>query len=314
MDFNALPARQRQSAAAIAVRRLEPTAQARSHVAWVGGFAHIWTWVAPAPDIEPETRWIPESLLKAPPLVDGPRLVRAIRGVEGQVWREGQLQASQWWPEPPAGEEWHRFLRFAGLASGSLHDTPAPSDLPWQDAPWGDARRGFRFSPASLERMAWTLGLGALAFVLGWQLVVQMKWSAAQEELEARISALRSDAADLLSARERAYAARSAIAEYRQLQWATNDYVLMADIDASLPDESRLVGWMREGVKLKAGVQTQDTDPRHFIAAFSKHAVLSQLQAAPAAEAGVMGLDFTLPAPPNADGGEDVESGVEPRS
>ena len=35
---------------------------------------------------------------------------------------------------------------------------------------------------------------------------------------------------------------------------------------------------------------------------------------APAAEAGVMGLDFTLPAPPNADGGEDVESGVEPRS
>ena len=314
MDFSALPARQRQSAAAIAVRRLEPTSQARSHVAWVGGFAHIWTWAAPDPGIEPETRWIPESLLKAPPLVDGPRLVRAIRGVEGQVWREGQMQASQWWPERPTNEEWHRFLRFTGMASGALLDTPAPLDMPWQDAPWGDARRGFRTSPASLERVAWMLGLGGLALVLGWQLAVQMKWSTAQTQLETRTNALRTSAARLLSARERAYAASSAIAEYRRLQWATNDYVLMADIDASLPDEARLIGWQREGVKLKAGVRTEDADPRHFIAAFTKHPVLSQLQAAPAAEAGVMGLDFILPAPPSADNADDVEDDAEPRS
>ena len=224
------------------------------------------------------------------------------------------MQASQWWPERPTTEEWHRFLRFTGAASGPLLDTPTPLDMPWQDAPWGDSRRGFSASPASLERTAWVLGLGALALVLGWQLAVQMKWSTAQAQLETRTNALRSGASRLLAARERAYAAAAAIAEYRRLQWATNDYVLMADIDASLPDEMRLVGWQREGVKLKAGVQTQDADPRHFIAAFSKHPILSQLQAAPAAEAGVMGLDFILPAPPSADNADDVEDDAEPRS
>ena len=314
MDFSALPARQRVSAASIAARRLEPTAHARSHVAWVGGFAYIWTWAVPDTGIGSEARWIPESLLKAPPLVDGSRLLRALRGVEGQVWSEGRLLASQWWPERPTTEEWHRFLRFAGVAPGALHDTPAASDLPWRDTPWGDVRRGFSVSPASLERVAWTLGLGLLALALGWQLAMQKQWSDAQAQQEARTNALRNSAARLLSARERATDARAAIDGYRRLQWATNDYVLMADIDAALPDEARLAGWQREGVKLKAGVHSQDADPRHFIAAFAKHPVLSQLQVAPAAEAGVMALDFVLPAPPAAAGDEGADGGTEPRS
>ena len=48
-----------------------------------------------------DARWIPESLLKAPPLVDGPRLLRTLRGVEGQVWGGGRLLASQWWRYGP---------------------------------------------------------------------------------------------------------------------------------------------------------------------------------------------------------------------
>lgn len=315
IDLGALPARQRFSAAAIAARRLEPTSQARSQVAWVGGFAHIWTWVAPDPGIEPEARWIPESLLKAAPLVDGPRLLRAIRGVEGQVWMEGQMQASQWWPERPSNEDWHRFLRFAGVAqTPSNNDVPVPSDLPWQAAPWGDVRRGAGISPASFERLAWPIGLGALALALGWQLAVQAKWSAAQEQQRARIESLRSSAASLLDARERADAAQADITEYRRLQWAFDDYVLMTDIDAALPDEARLVGWQREGAKLKAGLQSQDADPRHFVAAFVKHPTLSQLQAAPATETGVMSLDFILPAPPAPPAAEAGDDGREPRS
>lgn len=313
MDFSSLPARKRGGAAAIAVRRLEPTAQARSHVAWVEGFAYIWTWPTPEPGLAPDARWIPESLLKARPHLDGPRLLRSLGGVEGQVWAEGRLLASQWWPERPASQEWHRFLRFAGVAAGALHDTPAASELPWQAVPWGDVRRGFSASPASLERAAWTLGLGALALALGWQLALQEQWSSAFAEEQARTHSLRNATARLLSARERANDARASIDAYRRLQWAISDYVLMADIDAALPDEARLVGWQREGVKLKAGVQSQDADPRHYVAAFAQHKVLSQLQVAPAAETGVMGLDFVLPPPPGTNA-DDSAGGVGPRS
>src|SRR5690606_36537450 len=112
-----------------------------------------------------ESGWIPETLLRAKPAGDGPRLLAMMRGVEGQVWREGGLRASQWWPAPPDAATWRRFLRAAGLATGD--DTvPEPETLPWADRSCADRPAGLPGSPAALERVAWVAGAGIVALGL----------------------------------------------------------------------------------------------------------------------------------------------------
>lgn len=298
LDFAALPARQRPAAARIAAARHEPVSGASVCIAWTGPVAHVWYWPQPQPSAgDEETRWIPETLLRAPPATDGPRLLRLLRGFEGQLWRERHLVCSQWWPQLPDLEEWRRFLRACGLGTEDLRAVPEPVTEPWAETPWADLRRGLFGSPAAVERLAWTGGLAALALVLGWQLAAQATWAAAHRDLQARIETLRARATPLLDARERAEAARQALEEFSSFQRGVNDYALMAEIAARLPKDSRFAAWHREGARLQVSVRSPDADPRHFVAAFDKHPRLADVVATPA-EAGVMRLDFTLPGGP----------------
>lgn len=309
LEFGQLPARQRAAAATLAVRRHEPAPGALQHVAWTGATAHAWIWPQPDPVMaEGEPTWIPESLLRAPPAGDGPRLLQAIEGVEGQVWRDGQLQASQWWPAVPDADAWRRFLRACGIGPDAAGPVPAPEALPWATSPWGDAPRGLPGSPAALERLAWVAGLGLVALGLGWQLAAQATWGISQWRLDARLEGLRAQATPLLEARERADAAVERLQSYRALRQGANDYLLMADVIAPLPADARLLQWRREGERLQAGVASAETDPRRFVSAFQGHPVLADVAANPASDAKGMQLDFDLSAPPadaaaNADGG-----------
>ncbi len=101
MDFSSLPARQQVAAARLAVARFEPSVGARTHIAGSRvALAHYWIWV-PWDEAGRVRRWIPESLLRAAPAHSGVRLVQLQRGVEGQVWQDGVLKASQWWAAGP---------------------------------------------------------------------------------------------------------------------------------------------------------------------------------------------------------------------
>ena len=294
MEFGALPPRQRAGAAALAAKRLEPRPGSLVHVAWTGSVAHVWTWTAGQGEAAlGEAGWIPESLLRTPPRSDGLRLLRQTRGVEGQYWREGILQASQWWPETPTLDAWRRFARACGIGADAVAEVPGPEDAGWSD-PWGDGRRRLPATPAVLERWAWTAGVAILVFALSWQLAAQAEWAVAQSRLDSRLDALRLRAAPLLAARERADAARDALLALRALPKGHDDYALMAAVIAPLPEDARLSAWVRDGDKLTATILSADADPRHFVAAYDGNATLAGVVATPAPEG--MSLAFDLAA------------------
>lgn len=307
MDFPNLPQRQRVAAARIAARRLDPRPGALVHLAWTGPVAHAWTWVGTDPAIAAdEADWIPETLLRAAPAGDGLRLLRQSRGVEGQYWREGRLQASQWWAALPTADGWQRFARACGLGPDVAASVPDPIDAGWSD-PWGDAPRGLPASPARLERWAWTVVLAAVACGLGWQVAAHARWSMAQSRLDARLDALRSRAAPLLAARERADTARDALLALRELQQGSSDYRLMAEVVAPLPKDAKLAGWVRDGAKLQAIVQSADTDPRHFVAAYDGQPQLSGVIATPDPRGMLLAFDLSgaaAAAAPQAEGAQ----------
>lgn len=293
LDFSALPARQRASAARIAILQVQPARTTQSRIAWKDGIAHVWSWVPPDAR-PPRAPWVPESLLIRPPAsADATRLVGLARGVEGQVWQGGQLLASRWWPEKPDAAAWHRFLRSAGLgAEGAPPEIEAiPPGLPW--ALLKD--RGTA-STQTTERIAWRVALGGLAVALGWQWAARDVWRAAQADLETRTRAARIATAPLLDARERAETARAATERYASLRQMTSDYMLMAQVIAPLPPESKLMVWQRQGTKLLAGVQAPESDPRKFVAAYERSPLLSDAKAT-LVDTGQMRLEFELPKP-----------------
>lgn len=302
-DLAELPAKQRASAALMSVRRHEPAPGARHHLAWEGGVAHAWIWASPDPRAgEGDAAWIPETLLRAPPAADGPRLLLQMRGVEGQLWEQGRLRSSRWWPQPPQADAWRRFLRAGGLGPEATEEPPPPEALAWSAEPWGDRHRGLPGSPAALERLAWTAGLVLLALCLGWQLAAQLNWSLALARVESRVEALRAEATPLLEARERADAALEVLQQYRQLQRGANDFLMMADVMRPLPADARLVRWQREGERLQAGVLSREMDPRKYVSAFEGHPSLAAVAASPATDGKGMLLEFSLAQPDDDEG------------
>lgn len=67
----------------------------------------------------PPPRIWPETLFVAPPDTAGHeavlRLVPCREGCEAQVWQEGELIASRWWPQWPDEEAWQNFQRGASV-------------------------------------------------------------------------------------------------------------------------------------------------------------------------------------------------------
>lgn len=311
IDYSALAPRQRVDAARIALQR-DALPGELYRLAWRAGVAHVWTW---QPEAAPAARvragWMPESLVQAPPAgFDGIRLLRQLEGVEGQVWRGGDLVASQWWDDVPAPGVWQRFLRGASVGPEAAARVPDAVASPWSP-PWARVRdRASGGSPG--ERWAWRAVALTAAAAIGWQ------WAALEAErealaaLQADMDALRADSMPLLDARERADAARADIERLRALQRGSSDYSLMVAVRAPLPDAARLVSWDRKGEKLAVRVEGGGGDPRDFVRAYESIRLLSNVQAAPvgplpsapmpapAAASPAAGFDAPAVAPPPA--------------
>lgn len=302
LEFAALPARQRTAAARIAVMR-DALPGALTRIAWSGAVAHVWSWLPPtATTARERAGWVPETLLRGRADTDGARLVALVEGVEGQVWKDGALVASQWWPAAPGVEAWHRFLRSAGLAPPADARLPMVRDTGWS-APWARVR-GATAGTDRLEAIAWRTVLAGVALVLGWQVMAREEERDAHAALVARTEALRLRATPILDARERADTARADVERLRALQRASSDYALMPAVSLPLGEGARLLGWQRQGDVLKAKVAVADTDPRRAVEAFARVRLLADVQAMPAPPQAI-GLEFKLPEAFRAAGGGD---------
>ncbi len=293
-DFSRLAPRQRSAAARLAIPRLEPAAGARVHIAWQDGLAHYWIWTPGDlnADARRYRRWLPESRLYAP-MVTGARLLRMSQGVEGQIWRDGRLDVSQWWADVPELRAWQHFLRAGGIDLADVINVPVPEEHEWTEAPWGEAGTGFAIDAAMAERAAWWGVAGVLVCGLGWQTMSLLRWQSAVRAESVRLEAARARAVPLLDARERAERAAGEIESWSTLQQGLSDYRLMLDVTSILPDGARLSSWSRETDRLKTMVSSRETDPRRFIAPFAASPQFSNVMATPTGAGGML-LEFEL--------------------
>ncbi|KRG87097.1 hypothetical protein ABB33_01390 [Stenotrophomonas acidaminiphila] len=296
-DLRALPARKRMQAGKLALARHMPSSSARSYVAWTGGVAHFWFWTAAEADehnAAGQRRWIPETLLLAPPASDGVRLLRLSQGYEAQFWQNGTLASSQWWEQLPAHEAWLRFVRSTGLDPITVQDVPAPTSLPWSNKSWGEASWAQQLMDLLDEKTVWLLLFAILAAGVAWQVFSLLRWQAAGDQLSVRVERLREEVGPLLTAREQAEQALAELEHLSALRTPNDDYVLMADVATRLPENSKFASWKREAGKLQVILRSAEADPRAFVLAFEGSDRLSDVTVTPLAN-GAMQLVFELP-------------------
>lgn len=139
-----LPESKRKPALALLVRKWSPFPSSQFAAQWVGHRACVYAWdsdaaaAAIAAEGENPSRcavW-PETFFR-PPLENGIRLARMSDGVEGQVWKNGLLAATRWWPAPPPARDWGTFLRAAGVDLTQIQlDVPPVAESELRDQPW----------------------------------------------------------------------------------------------------------------------------------------------------------------------------------
>ncbi len=176
-----------------------------------GSNAGVWCYVAPS---DYTGRTLPESLAREG-CKEGVRLVQCLDGVEGQVWNEGFLSASRWWPKEPGQRQWQAFMRVAFLGEGDeLPPQPAVITVPF--------RRNLpvlAFDRDRLAHLASPMNVvvgGALVFAVinFYQGAQYARHTVRTAQLDDKIAALSQSSALILSDRRKALANMAAARQF----------------------------------------------------------------------------------------------------
>ena len=128
----------------VQVRRWAPFPNVKYVAQWVENRASVYAWndddlkknIAEAGINERRCIPYPETFVRTP-LQNGVRLVSAIEGFEAQVWQQGFLAFSRWWPRSPSQSEWDMFLRASGIPlDQQAGPVPEPTPAEFLEVPW----------------------------------------------------------------------------------------------------------------------------------------------------------------------------------
>lgn len=248
-----------------------------------GESAFAWAWdraqvarqliEASAP---PNARLHPEALLTVPAVGDTVRLVAALEGVDGQLWRRGELLASRWWPAVPAQDDWSRWVRAVSAEAGrdAVEPLPELQTLEWQPA-WAEGvdLDALLSSASRLERVALGAALAGLVGLSSAQL--HQAWQAYGERstLAVERDRLTAVAAPAIGARDRALALASEAGVLSAQLAAPQPLEVMQHLAERLPVRGVTLKELElSGARLRIGLEVPPDLPRT--------AIVKELQAA----------------------------------
>lgn len=278
-----LPKSARRSALLVQIRAWSPFPETAYAIILRAQGAMVFAWDVRAFRQRLETagrdgsaaRVIPETLL-FPTQQEGLSLLRCIEGWEGQLWRDGDLVQSRWWPERPDADSWLNFQRGAGLpAEEQQASLPGPDGDAWSVRPW--ARTIDIETLSGHDRLKEHLLTGTMALILlvpslhllhYWQ-ETEAAWTRASNTHDQ----LKETAGPILAAREETSAALGAIKAIAKHVDRPHALSLLAHVSRVMPrDGSHIRELEWQGDRLRLVLATSATASRSvYIRAFETH-------------------------------------------
>jgi len=287
-----LPRAERRRALDLRVTAWAPFTEPRYAAVWQGAGAKVWAWEgAGTPADADRLTPVPETLLR-PAGQDGARLVTCLDGVEGQVWQQGRLQASRWWPGPPDPADWLSFCR-AGRLPEAGACRPEPVELGWSDRPWPGFEQpggGTLLGGLPPSRLA-AAAIMLLLLPPAWQVGQLAGLRAEAAAVDRQIAAEGQGDRDLRRARGEALALRQRVALLDGLMPYPHQAEVMILVLNALPRGTQLQAWTFDRGQLSLLLRTADTaDVLQYVRAVQAVRVLGDVQLEPTTPAGTVGL------------------------
>ncbi len=270
---------------------------------WGQGRAGAWLWdralVAEAVEAAGETvesvTVLPETAVQQPGGT-GVRLVAVLDGFEGQVWQDGLLRASRFWPRSPAQAEWIRFLRSSGDASALGHASlPPPAEPVWLERPWPRHSAGSLLGEFKGWKAVATIACVAIA-PFAYQIGQVAALGLERSRYEASIKAMEASAAPVLAARDSALRNAARVRQIEALRPYPAPLEVMARIAEVLPTNGTVFqDFSYQQPDVRFTLTGQPTfDATFFVRALSAIPIFTDVNAENSAGPGILTLRMKL--------------------
>jgi hypothetical protein len=283
-DLRTVPTSKRDDSLALHVRQWSPFNHYGEYTVWYKGRAQVWIWdharqqSAQAQMNVTQARILPESVLRPPLGNHGVQIIACCEGYEAQIWEEGCILVSRWWPHMPEDTTWQQFLRTHRLPLTTPVPAPVSGDL--LISPWGRARRALSgWNQLRNERLWLTAGAALLLSLTVWQGMAVWRQQDALAAVNAKIESLTLEAGPILQARTQALADQDASRRLLALNPYPPQLVLLAEVATLLPSpEARLKEWLYQNGELRFTVEAPQIDPRQYVETFQAAPMFRDVQ------------------------------------
>ncbi len=290
-DLAQVPTKSRSQALTLELAQWTPFANSDYYVGWHGQQALVWAWDADKVKAAIATQGLkarrvqilPETVLQTP-FQGGLCLSRCHEGCEGQLWRNGQLSHSRWWPQTPAPDEWLMFQRDAGIApTEQQSQPPAPRVNPLSATPWVNQQGSADNKTAQRERLVFALSAVGLLLPTFWYAFSLYKVQQSTAQLHEQQAQLQREVTPITKARSQALDYLARINALRAIAPYPAQLTLMASITQVLPqDKSYLKDWDFQSGQLKITVtSTSDISTTNLIGRLQQAGPFRDVKALP---------------------------------
>jgi hypothetical protein len=265
-DLAGVPPAHRRRLLDTRIERWSPFPAARRHVVLAEDHAQVWILKpghAPA-----DAEVLPESLFRGEPRDDGVELLRVSDGVEGRVWRNGQLLASRHWRTEPGHVEWAAFLRGVGRL-GDL-EPPALVEAPIRNQAWTHRPLEELKDLVRSEKHLATAAMTVLGAVLVWQLVALAVTERDLRQLELRYDDRYAELGNILEASGEARRIRRFAERVAAAQGFPSQLELMASVQDLLHPGATLNAWEFDGSSVTVSLSNTSWELPEYVRAFEE--------------------------------------------
>ncbi len=303
-------ARDRVNAAILQAKRLAPFASVAAAVAQpksksLRDSGRVWVALWDAEQVEVAQRFagvisgtqaaiavMPESFLRAGPAGDDVLLLQTLAGTEAQVWRAGELVASQAWVSQPSEQAWQLFCRENRVSGPSAQHVPKVTVI--NLAP--NVSSSFTVSQSNqLSRTMGSMGDGSLlnallpiiflALALATLGYTFRYWQIDQaiKVRESNAAAMRTALEPLATRRSQAQALVAEIQAINELEPFESQVALLNSVSKILPKDGTHIGewqYSNGNLKLWLNAGTQASPIAGFVERFQSSGLFNEVRAA----------------------------------
>ncbi len=281
-EFNlkSVDPKERRNALQVKILQWSPFQETGKYILYHGDKACVWIWDDTVVQNGMYAQGVtvanvmPETLLLGSKKEDGFRLVQCMEGYEGQLWEDGVITSSRWWPTFPEERQLQLFFM--------SNDLPPQEDYAVEEAaylsrPWTRRFNVMEMFNIRSERFWVKLGTVAVVFLLSYFGYRYYVFSQYSRDYSRRLSAVQDEVAPIRAAQNRINGIYNKYAVLVETVRGFSQLQLLSDVHKRLPEISAFAQWQFTGETLQFIAPVPGLKPLDIVSRLQENEIYSNI-------------------------------------